>query len=150
MRALFLISAFLAMTSAGAPQAAAQPETHPTYKGVTAEEAVGIVFSEIEKRVIRDYYAKQTEAAGGKDKSKKMPPGLAKRDELPPGLQQQIVRNGTLPPGLAKRDLPSDLVLELPATKKGTERKIVGSDVVLIQTATGIILDVLENVVTAN
>src|SRR5215470_14934501 len=29
-----------------------------------------------------------------------LPPGLAKRDRLPPGLEKQLVRNGTLPPGL--------------------------------------------------
>src|SRR5260370_16886864 len=29
-----------------------------------------------------------------------LPPGLAKRDQLPPGLQRQLVVRGTLPPGL--------------------------------------------------
>ncbi len=30
-----------------------------------------------------------------------LPPGLAKRDELPPGLEKQLEKNGTLPPGLS-------------------------------------------------
>jgi hypothetical protein len=122
----------------------------PAAQKLTGEEAVGVIFSEIEKRLIRDYFGgKSGEAEPGKDKgkSKQMPPGLAKRDTLPPGLQKHIEKNWTLPPGLAKRDLPSDLVTKLPALRKGTQRKIVGSDVVLIQEATGIVLDILKDVV---
>src|SRR5262249_15083464 len=36
-----------------------------------------------------------------------LPPGLAKKDRLPPGLEKQLVRNGTLPPGLQKRLYPA-------------------------------------------
>jgi len=152
MRVFLLAAGMIVAASASSPAVAEKPGgPNPNASGMTAEEAVGIVFTEIEKQLIRDYFGGQTESAGGKgkDKSKQMPPGLAKRDELPPGLQMQIEKNGTLPPGLAKRDLPSNLVLKLPAVKKGTERKIVGSDVVLIQTATGIVLDVIKGVVTA-
>ena len=35
-----------------------------------------------------------------------LPPGLAKRDKLPPGLEKHVERNGTLPPGLQKRAQP--------------------------------------------
>ena len=35
-----------------------------------------------------------------------LPPGLAKKDRLPPGLERQLHRNGTLPPGLQKRVQP--------------------------------------------
>jgi len=35
-----------------------------------------------------------------------LPPGLAKKDQLPPGLEKQLVRRGTLPPGLQKRLQP--------------------------------------------
>ena len=127
-------------TVSAAPKGAAE---------MTGEQAAGVVFTEIEKRIIRDYFGKHPEPAqdgdgGGKGKSKKMPPGLAKRQHLPPGLEMQIQKNGTLPPGLAKRDLPAGLVSELPRAHPGTVRKIVGNDVVLIQEATGIVLDVLE------
>jgi hypothetical protein len=45
-----------------------------------------------------------------------LPPGLAKRDQLPPGLEKQLVRRGTLPPGLQKRlqPCPEDLERRLP------------------------------------
>src|SRR3972149_345043 len=105
MRALILAAGLFVAAAAASQALAEKTDTpNPNAQGVTAEEAVGIVFTEIEKRLIRDYYNKQSGAEAGKDKgkSKQMPPGLAKRDELPPGLQMQIVKNGTLPPGLAK------------------------------------------------
>lgn len=149
MRAIHLAVAFLpaALALFAAPAQAAPPAAQE----MTAGEAVGVVFTEIEKRLIRDYFAKNGNKAEpddgkGQGKSKQMPPGLAKRDTLPPGLEKHIEKNGTLPPGLAKRDLPPDLVSRLPALKPGTKRHIVGNDVVLVQEATGLVLDVLENV----
>ena len=84
----------------------------------------------------------------GKGKNNKMPPGLAKKKSLPPGLQKQFEKNGRLPPGLANRELPDDLVRQLPTAKTGTERVISGSDMVLVDQATGVILDILRDVVT--
>jgi len=84
----------------------------------------------------------------GKGKNNKMPPGLAKRKSLPPGLQKQFEKNGRLPPGLANRELPGDLTRQLPPAKTGTERVISGSDMVLVDQATGVILDILRDVVT--
>ncbi len=82
----------------------------------------------------------------GQGKNKELPPGLAKRDSLPPGLQKQLEKNGTLPPGLAKRDLPSELQSQLPAVPPGLERIIAGDDVVLLEKATGKILDIIQGV----
>ena len=99
-------------------------------------------FSELEKQLTRDFFRRQ----GGnfRGKSKQFPPGLAKRQTLPPGLARQIQRNGTLPPGLAKRDLPPDLASRLPALPPGQRRLIVGNDVVLVERTSGLILDVLR------
>jgi hypothetical protein len=74
-----------------------------------------------------------------KNKKKKMPPGLAKRNELPPGL----AKRHTLPPGLQVRELPDDLVKQLPPTEKGLERIIADGSVVLLEKATGRILDII-------
>jgi Ni/Co efflux regulator RcnB len=125
-----------------------------------AKEAVHIVFTETEKKVIREYfedtgyggYSEETQESsqgGGKKgkKSKKgMPPGLAKRKELPPGLQRHLERNGTLPPGLQKKALPSDLQSRLPREPRGYERVIVDTDVLLVETATGVIRDIIQDV----
>lgn len=113
------------------------------------EDLAAIVFTEIEKRIIEEFFGKdvgqQAEEKESKDKGKaqEMPPGLAKRDQLPPGLQRHLEKYGTLPPGLEKRRLPGDLESLLPRARPGTERVIVDDDVFLIQKATGLVLDIL-------
>ncbi len=130
-------------------------KTPDTKKAPDTEDIARTVFSEIERRIIERYFGK-TEAPeeekaekgkGAKGKSKAMPHGLAKRETLPPGLARHVERHGTLPPGLQKRDLPDDLASLLPETPPGLERVIVDNGVVLIERATGLVLDVLENVI---
>jgi hypothetical protein len=152
MRAWWLI---IAMLLPGTPLLAAQAEQ----QGL-AERVARAAFSATERTLIEEYFGKQASEAStggqeqggnnGKEKGgKKMPHGLAKRDSLPPGLQRQLEKNGTLPPGLAKRDLPADLTTRLPARNDGTERVIVDSDVVLVEAATGVVLDILRGVVNS-
>jgi hypothetical protein len=119
---------------------------HPAAHEATGAAVAHAVFSEIEKRLIRDYLQTKKGERDNKahSKAKTMPHGLAKRDELPPGLAQHVARWGTLPPGLEKRDLPYHLESRLPKLKPGLARKIVGNDVVLIERATGLVLDILE------
>lgn len=74
-----------------------------------------------------------------KNKKKKMPPGLAKRDELPPGL----AKRHTLPPGLQVRELPQELSEQLPPTPDGQQVIIADENVVLIEQATGRVLDII-------
>ncbi len=74
-----------------------------------------------------------------------LPPGLAKRQDLPPGLQKHIERTGRLPPGLEKRELPGDLRALLPI-RSGQDYRVVGNDIVLIEIATELILDVMKDV----
>ncbi|WP_193091389.1 anti-virulence regulator CigR family protein [Halomonas colorata] len=60
---------------------------------------------------------------------------------LPPGIQRQIERGKPLPPGIAKRfDRP--LAAQLPSYP-GYEWEYVGSDVVLIEAATRVVVDIL-------
>lgn len=105
------------------------------------------LFSELERQLTRDFFRRQ----GGnfRGKSKQLPPGLAKRHTLPPGLAMQIRRNRTLPPGLAKRNLPPGLAARLPALPPGQQRLIVGNDVVLVERNTGLILDVLRGILAS-
>lgn len=119
-------------------------------------------FSELERQLIGDYFNKNryysNEDDGGKKHKKKgkgkgkgknkgMPPGLAKRDKLPPGLQKQLERNGTLPPGLAKRDLPSNLTSQLPPVEDSLERVITDTSILLVDKATGVIKDIIKDIV---
>jgi len=121
------------------------------------DKAIEGGFTELEKQIIDKYFKKtnnetNTSDSKGKKKSKKkgLPPGLAKKEKLPPGLAKQLERNGTLPPGLAKRDLPTDLESELPDPVEGLERTIVDNAVVLVEKATGRIIDIMKDVVTGN
>ncbi len=119
------------------------------------DKAIEGGFSELEKQIIEKYFKdnKNNDSNDNKDrndKKKGMPKGLAKKEKLPPGLARQLERNGTLPPGLAKRDLPSDLQSRLPDPAEGLERTIVENTVVLVEKATGRIVDILKDVVTGN
>ena len=72
-----------------------------------------------------------------------MPPGLAKKDAPPPGLQKHIVKHGELPPGLKGRSLPYELENSLTPLPKGFVRLKVGGDVVLMNEKTRIVVDVV-------
>lgn len=63
-----------------------------------------------------------------------LPPGLAKKDRLPPGLEKQLRRNGTLPPGLQKKvqPLPVACGVNLPRIPDGWARVILGRNVLLL------------------
>jgi len=63
-----------------------------------------------------------------------LPPGLAKRESLPPGLQRQVEKNGTLPPGLQKRVQPMPQVCEssLSPLPEGYRRVVYGNRVMLV------------------
>jgi hypothetical protein len=67
-----------------------------------------------------------------------LPPGLAKRDRLPPGLESQLRERGTLPPGLQKKivPLPADLARRMPPPPSGCSRVIIGGNIVLMDTKT--------------
>ena len=142
-RVLFAAMIVLACVSHLQPVAA--QETTAVAPG--EPDVVDIVFTEIERRLIRDYYERVyrdwAESGGkGKHKNKGLPPGLARKGTLPPGLAKQLVQNGTLPPGLAKR-LPSDLVPLLPVRPDWQDVVIVDEKVLLIQRATNLILDII-------
>ncbi len=106
---------------------------------VATDRLLGAVISAVERARIGDYLRKAKASGRG------LPPGLANRQHLPPGLQKHIERTGRLPPGLEKRWLPGDLRRLLPY-HTGRDYRVVGNDIVLIETATELILDVMKGV----
>lgn len=88
-----------------------------------------------EVRIIRAYFANTAQ----------LPPGLAKREKLSPGLEKQLRRNGTLPPGLQKKTtpLPAELERQLPALPSGHARVLVSDRVLVVEIRTQRIVDVL-------
>ena len=119
-------------------------------------DVIGQVFSAVEKKVIEDFFGERAaDAISGtkkdkKDKGKKNKNAKdkGKSGELPPGLAKHIEKHGKLPPGLDKKELPPGLAKRLGSTRSGLERLIVGDDVVLVEQATGVVLDIIKDIIT--
>lgn len=105
------------------------------------EAARGRAFGREHRRTIREFFGNQANLQG-------LPPGLAKREELPPGLQRHLERNGVLPPGLQKRlqPLPTSLSRRLPRTPAGVRRGVLNGNVVLVEERTSRVLDIMHDV----
>ncbi|MBI4572891.1 MAG: hypothetical protein HY713_06350 [candidate division NC10 bacterium] len=126
-----------------------------TWAAVSVQGEVQIIFSPEERRIVREYYSKEiVEKARGqqgkaKGKGKKgLPPGLAKREKLPPGLQKQLQRNGTLPPGLQGKlePLPQEVEVRLRPLPPDRVRVVIGTDVIILDKTTQKILDIMRDV----
>jgi hypothetical protein len=75
-----------------------------------------------------------------------LPPGLAKKDQLPPGLEKQLVPRGSLPPGLQKRVQPCPVELErrLPPPPPDCVNVEIGGHVVLLNHSTNVVVDIFR------
>ncbi len=75
-----------------------------------------------------------------------LPPGIAKRGDLPPGLEKQLRRNGTLPPGLQKKlaPFPPDLDARLAPLPQGCQRGTIGHVAVVWDRRRGVLVDILR------
>lgn len=102
--------------------------------------AVSVVFGESDQRVIRDWFRATP--------SSQLPPGLAKRGDLPPGLRKQLQRKGTLPPGLQKRisPFPRELARRLGPLPPGCgcDRIFLDGKALIVARAANTILDVMS------
>ena len=80
-----------------------------------------------------------------------LPPGLAKRETLPPGLEKQLRERGTLPPGLQKKiriqPLPVELERQLTPIPTGYRRVVIAGNVIVMNPTTGLIYDIVRNVI---
>ena len=128
--ATLLFVAFVSIYLFGVATALALDKDHPAH------------FLPEERKIIYEYYHRSSPSKG-------LPPGLAKKGRLPPGLQKHLDKNGKLPPGLQKRlePLPRDLEVRLPRLPDYWERVILQEHVVLIDRRTQRILDIIENVI---
>jgi outer membrane lipoprotein SlyB len=82
-------------------------------------------FSDRDRQIIGDCFV--NDRAG-------LPPGLAKKDHLPPGLERQLQRNGTLPPGLQKRvqPLPGSCAARLPRLPNDWAIVVLGGRIIML------------------
>jgi hypothetical protein len=133
-----IINLFLLIFFAGC---ASFPHINSGSVGVKTDDVqVKVAFGDSDRRAIYDYYSKK------KTKHKSLPPGLAKKGKLPPGLQKQVQRNGKLPPGLAKRHLPYELERQLSPLPRGYVRLKVGGDIVLMNEKTEVVVDIIYDI----
>ena len=141
--AIVLCSAFsLAIPAADAWAGQGRGHAQKAEKGKKADKKSGqpeaiVVDRDGHIRVIREY------ARGGS-----LPPGLAKRESLPPGLRQQLRERGALPPGLQRRlvPVPAPLVTRLPAVPPYYQRYFAGDDLLVIDTRTHRIVVIIRDV----
>jgi len=99
---------------------------------------VDIGFTNHDREFIHAYYAK---AMG----NSRLAPGLAKKKQLPPGLQRQLQRNAQLPPGLQREPLPPRLERKLSSLPASYVRVRVGWDIVLMNIETNVVVDIIYN-----
>lgn len=99
---------------------------------------VHVEFTDLEISAIRAYYRDQDSGSHrGKGKGRK---------SLPPGIAKNLQRGKPLPPGIAKQALPAGLVQVLPTVPRGYERVVVDGRVLLVEIATQLVHDILEDV----
>jgi hypothetical protein len=94
-------------------------------------------FRDDDRAAMRGWYA---------DHRNHLPPGLAKRDQLPPGLERQLVVRGTLPPGLQKKiePCPPDLERRLPPPPPDFSHVVIGGHIVLLNRRTYLVADIFH------
>lgn len=137
-RTSIVVAAVVAFGLASAPLGAqgrgngrgqgAQKNAGKSHQAAKGDDRDAVVFDrEGHVRVIREY-----------GNSGSLPPGLAKREALPPGLRKQIRERGTLPPGLQKRlvPVPTSLASRLPAIPRYERRYFAGDDLLVVDTRT--------------
>ena len=107
-----------------------------TQKKDRQEQAV-VVDRDGHVRVVREYVR-----AGS------LPPGLAKREQLPPGLRKQLRERGALPPGLQKHlvPVPAPLLTRLPPVPPYYQRYFAGEDLLVIDTRANVIVVMIPDI----
>ena len=100
------------------------------------KDAVVVVDRDGHHRVVREYVTRGN-----------LPPGLAKRRTLPPGLSQQLREKGTLPPGL--RDyytlVPADWNPRFPAIPTYYQRYFVGNHLIIVDTRDNTLVSLIRD-----
>ena len=98
------------------------------------------VFTTQERTVITNWFVNNRSG---------LPPGLAKRETLPPGLEKQLRERGTLPPGLQKKIQPLPVALErqLTVLPTGYRRVVIAGNVIVMNPTTGLIYDIVRNAI---
>ena len=89
------------------------------------------------RRGVREYIALEA-----------LPPGLAKRRSLPPGLRKQLRERGRLPPGLEKHLTPAPASFDSrwPAVPAYYSRYFAGRDLLIVDTRTDSLIALIRDI----
>lgn len=131
------LSVFLA---AGLLAGLAGCETYPYHGDVRVHDRdvdVRVVFTDSDRRIIRDYYRVDYRA---------LPPGLAKKGKLPPGHAKRFRTHQPLPPDVDWRYLPGNVERQLSRLPDGYVRIVVGASVAIMNVRTRILFDVIDDI----
>lgn len=128
-----------ATTPAGAQgNKQAKPNKNKDKKDKKGNDAniVVVVDRDGHSRVVREYVTRGN-----------LPPGLAKRRALPPGLRQQLREKGALPPGLREyyTPVPADWNARFPAIPAYYTRYFVGRDLIIIDTRNDTLVSLIRD-----
>lgn len=125
--ATLVLAAGLQAQSQEKAKPAAQAEHREKYPFITDAEG----------RLIQDYYRLG---------SGHLPPGVAKKGEVPPALAKQLHLGGTIPAGMEKKldQLPEDLDHKLIPVPAGYLRRVCGMTILLILEKNLLVVDALE------
>jgi hypothetical protein len=110
---------------------------HANGRGAVVSDQAVVIDRDGHRRIVRDYY-----------RNNALPPGLAKRQSLPPGLEKQLRERGELPPGLQKRltPVPAPLAARLPGLPPYYSRYFAGTDLLVVDTRSNRIVSVIPNI----
>jgi hypothetical protein len=148
----------------------------PSNQSRPAPATASTVWSDVEKKVIDEYYrvkARLTGTPSGEASSstaprkstatmRGIPKEVGKADDDDSAAKSKrapkVVKPAEPAPSLAKGDkltpaakhqpLPADLQAKLPAAKPGTDRVLVGNDALLVDKRTNTVLDVIKDAAT--
>jgi len=115
-------------------------ETGPRYGEVAVRDphySVRAVFTDHDRRLINDYY---------EPRYRNLPPGQAKRDRLPPGHAWRARHNQPIHEDARWRYLPNELDQRLSRLPPEYARVIIGTDVVIMNVRTRVVVDMLEDI----
>jgi hypothetical protein len=126
-----IAAAALALVLLSLPAAADPGGKHGHHdREMSTETDLGdAIISAAERALIREYYQEHP---------------VATSSDLPPGIRKKVARGQPLPPGIAKR-FPGELSNRMPP-RPGYGYRTVGSDVLLVEVATGVIVDLIKDV----
>ena len=104
----------------------------------TRDREVIVIDRDGHRRIVTEYY-----------RAEGLPPGLSKRESLPPGLARQLHERGRLPPGLQKRltPVPGPLVGRLPRVPPYYSRYFAGRDLVVVDRRTNRVVAIVPDAI---